>query len=378
MSATEKRKGALLWGLTFLLLLAACAFGLYWFFVLQYEEYTDDAYVNGNLITLNPVVPGSVIAFYADDTDLVEQGQLIVALDPTNYQIAYEKELAAFADTLLKVRQLYDTIRLNETLVENKRTLLARARYDYENRQKLIPSKAVSNEDYIHAKDSLTLAELELEQSLQQLKLSKDATGETAPEKHPLIVQQTARVRAAYYQLHHCNICAPVTGYVAKRAVEVGQSVSPATPLMAIIPRDYFWVDANFKETQLSSMRIGQPATVWLDLYGSKVVFKGKVLGIASGTGSVFSLIPPQNATGNWIKIVQRLPVRVSLDPELLQHYPARLGLSAEVEVDITNRDLPILAEVTTHKPLAITPIFELDFSQVDSLLEEQLKASFP
>lgn len=356
---------------TVVLVVLAILWSLYYFLYLQYHESTDDAYANGNMITINAAVPGSVAAFFADDTDLVQEGQLLVMLDRTAYQVAYDKELAALASTVLQVRQLYDSVLANRASVETKRIALQKAKYDYENRAHLVSSKAVSNEEFIHAQDTFQTATLDLRQAEHQLQVSADAAGHTEIEKHPLIEQQKGVVRRAWYELEHCAIYAPATGYVAQRSVDVGQWATPGTALMAIIPKDYVWVDANFKETQLKYMRIGQPATVWFDLYGSKTKFQGKVLGIASGTGSVFSLIPPQNATGNWIKIVQRLPVRISLDPEVLKHYPTRLGISAEVNVNISDQKLPRLADIPSTKPVGKTRVFDLDFAKIDQIIDK-------
>jgi len=363
--ANTHRNGTLI-KLTAVILILGLAWLLYWVFYLQYYEYTDDAYANGNMININAAVSGSVVAYYADDTDFVSEGQLLVQLDDTNYRLHYEKELATLASVVLQVRQLYDNVEAAKALLESKRTALVKATYDFDNRSKLISSKAVSNEDYMHARDNKQIADADFKQAEAQLLVALDAAGNTPLEAHPLIEKQKATIRSAYYNLQHCTIYAPSSGYVAQRAVEVGQWVGTMTSLMAVIPIDYVWVDANFKETQLTYMRIGQPATVWFDLYGSHVQFKGKVLGIASGTGSVFSIIPPQNATGNWIKIVQRLPVRISLDAKDLQKYPPRLGISAEVDVDITNQDLPYLAGKVPVRPIAKTMVYDLNFESVD------------
>jgi membrane fusion protein (multidrug efflux system) len=375
-NAKKPRSKMLLW-FTLALLIIGLAWLLYWFFYLRFHEYTDDAYANGNMININAAVSGSVVGFYADDTDLVVEGQLLVSLDPTPFELDYRRELAALGAVVLQVRQLYDTVRVNQAVVENRKALLSKAKYDFDNRQSLVASQAISNEDFIHARDDLTVAETNLRQAEEQLKVSRDAAGNTPLIHHPQIEEQKERIRNAYYRLQHCSLYAPATGYVAQRTVNVGQWVTPSTNLMAVIPKDYVWVDANYKETQLTYMRIGQPATVWFDLYGSKVAHRGKVLGIASGSGSVFSLIPPQNATGNWIKIVQRLAVRISLDPSVLKNYPMRLGISAEVDVDITNQDLPMLAQIPSKKPIGLTRVFDLDMTSVnqiiDSIMAEQL-----
>lgn len=363
-----------LFSLTAALLIAALIWFLLWLFYLSYYEYTDDAYANGNMVNVHAAVPGSVVAFYADDTDLVVEGQLLVSLDCTDYKAKFDQELAALGATVLQIRQLYDNVNLSQAVLESRKIEYGKAKYDYENRSKLVDSLAVSQEEYIHSRDTLETARLAQDQAEYQLKMAQAAAGNTPLEQHPRLLQQKGVVRNAYYQLQHCEIYAPTTGYVAQRAVEVGQWAAPGVNLMAIIPTDYVWVDANYKETQLTYMRIGQPADVYLDIYGSRVKYTGKVLGIASGTGSVFSIIPPQNATGNWIKIVQRLPVRIALDAETVKKYPLRLGLSAEVTVDMTNQDLPLLATMPAEKPVATTKVFNLPENKIEQLMGSVIK----
>ena len=359
---------------TLLIIVAGVAWFLYWLLYLQYYESTDDAYANGNFITINAAVKGSVVAYYADDTDLVEEGQLLVLLDDTPYKMAFERELAALAKISLDVRQLYDNIPIKEAYLNTKETALSRAKYDFENRSRLIGTKAISGEDFTHAQDAYASSHYQFEMAKSELQSAFDAVGQAAPENHPRIVEQKAKVMTAYYDLCRTKIYAPSTGYIAKRAVEVGEFADTNSPLMVVIPIDYVWVDANFKETQLSYMRIGQPASIWFDIYGSRVKFTGKVLGIASGTGSTFSIIPPQNATGNWIKIVQRLPVRISIDPETLQKYPLRIGISANVDVNITDKDLPMLAVSPTKKAVGVTNVFSIDLKPVEQLIETIIK----
>lgn len=358
--------------LTLAFVLAGLAWFLYWLFYLQYHAFTDDAYASGNKVNINSAIEGSVIAFYADDTAFVEEGTLLIQLDSTEYQASYDKELAALAAVALEVKVLYDRVPVAYARLQSQKAVFEKAKYDYENRRLLIDSKAISNEDLIHSQDEVKVAEANYNQAKHEWKAALDAAGPTIPDQHPRIKEQKERVRVAYYQLQHTAIYAPATGHIAQRTVEVGQWVKPGLNLMAIIPTDYVWVDANFKETQLKYMRVGQPATIWFDMYGSGVIYKGKVLGIASGSGSVFSIIPPQNATGNWIKIVQRLPVRISLDSETVKNYPTRLGISAEVDVDITDQNLPLmtLAKPSTQ-PLAHTNVFQLDFQEMNGLMDE-------
>lgn len=356
---------------TLILLLLGVLWFCLWFFYFRFYETTDDAYVNGSMVSINAVVPGSVTAFYADNTDLVLEGQLLVTLDEEEYRLKYEKELANLATVVSQVKQLHATVEVNKRNVLVKKAMMLKANYDFDNRALLVDSKAISDQDFIHSRDDLTVAQLELELAERQLEQSLDAIENTTIENHSLVHQQIAAVRLAYFYLQHCSIYAPMTGFVAQRTIDVGERVSQNSPIMTIIPSDYVWVDANFKETELTHVRIGQPATVWFDIYGSGVKFEGKVLGIASGTGSVFSIIPPQNATGNWIKIVQRLPVRIGLDPKQIQQYPLRLGLSSTVKVNVTNTDLPMLATTPPSKPVATTKIFKLDFSELDNKINE-------
>jgi membrane fusion protein (multidrug efflux system) len=364
------RSSPYLWLFTlFLLLIAIIWWGL-WFFHWRYYESTDDAYASGHLIVINAAIPGSVTAYYAENTELVIEGQPLIELDRTAYQIKYEKALANLAETVLQVRQLYDTVLSQQTVYQNKLESLKRLKYDYENRAHLVETKAISNEEFIHAKNSYIIAQLELKQAEYQLQLAIDARGHTPIKSHPRIEQAKADVRQAYYDLYHCTVYAPATGIVAQKTVDVGKSVTATTALMSIIPQKYLWVDANFKETQLGNMRIGQPASVYFDIYGSKRALRGVVSGISAGSGSVFSLIPPQNATGNWIKIVQRLPVRIDLDPQDLKGVPTQLGLSADVTVDITNQELPPLATIAPEKPVATTSVFQFSYDDVNDLID--------
>ncbi len=365
----HKRTKAM-WTFTAILIVAGLIWFCLWFFYFRYYESTDDAYANGNLIYINAPIGGAVVAFYADDTDLVQEGQLLVQLDPTEHQAVYEKELAHLASIVLDVKQLYDEVKVALANVKIQKIEVLRTRYDYKHRLTLQGTGAVSEEDFVHSRDAFRSAKAALKQAKSALKVARDAAGKTRIKNHPLIEQQKGTCREAYYNLKHCSVLAPATGYIAQRTVDVGQWVTPTTNMMAIIPTDYVWVDANFKETQLTYMRVGQKATVELDIYGSKAQYDGTVLGIASGTGSVFSIIPPQNATGNWIKIVQRLPVRISLNPEVVKKYPARLGLSATVWVDISNQDLPMLAPAPSRKAVGTTDVYNIHLEEVDTIMD--------
>lgn len=336
----------------------------------QFRESTDDAYLAGNMVNVSPVISGAVTAFYADNTDYVKEGQLLVELDRTSYALEYGQALANLSAITLQTKKLYEDVAAYEAALKGSLVALAKAAYDYRNRKPLVEVGAVSQEDYTHAKDALATAEAAVEEARAELLAAQALVGAFSIREHPLLQKAKEEVRTAYFHLAHCSIYAPVSGYVAQRTVNVGQSVTKDTTLLAVLPTDYVWVDANFKETQLCHMRIGQPTTLSFDLYGRDVVYKGKVLGIGSGTGSVFSLLPPQNATGNWIKIVQRIPVRISLDPQMLAMYPPRLGLSASVQVNTSDRDLPMLMPHAHTHTVASTRVFTLDFSKVDEQIE--------
>ncbi len=336
----------------------------------QFRESTDDAYLAGNMVNVSPVINGAVTAFYADNTDYVEEGQLLVELDRTSYALEYGLALANLSTTALQTKKLYEDVVAHQAALQESLVIFSKALYDYQNRIPLVDIGAVSQQDYTHAKDAVAAAEAAVEQARAELLAAQALVGSFPIREHPLLQKAKEEVRTAYYHLAHCSIYAPVSGYVAQRTVNVGQSVTKDTTLLAVLPIDYVWVDANFKETQLRHMRIGQPTILSFDLYGREVVYKGKVLGIGSGTGSVFSLLPPQNATGNWIKIVQRIPVRVSLDPKMLAKYPPRLGLSATVKVNTSDRDLPMLTTHTSAHTVGSTRIFALDFSKVDQQIE--------
>ncbi len=376
-ASNPKSKKWLLWVLTFILVLAGLIWFLLWLFYFQFYQSTDDAYAGGNLINVNPLVEGSVVAFYCDDTQLVQEGELIVRLDPTEFALTLDKEMQNLAAVALQVKQLYIHVEANLANLESKKAALSKAKFNYENRLYLHDAHplSVSNEDFVHSRDDYLAAKAQHALAQKELKAAEAAAGNTPFQEHPFLTEQRAKVKKAFYQLAHCSIYAPASGYVAQRAVNVGQRVSTHTNLLAIIPTEDVWVEANYKETQLKNMRVGQPATITFDLYGSDIVFQGKVLGIASGTGSVFSLIPPQNATGNWIKIVQRLPVRISLDREMVKKFPIRLGISAAVEVDIHNQQLPMLAPAEKKQSGATTSVFEVDFTEIENQMNQLMES---
>jgi len=300
-------------------LIAAVAYGLYYFLIARFHESTDDAYVNGNIVQITPQVVGTVISVNADDTQTVKEGDPLVLL----------------AQTVRQVRTLFVNDNQYQAQVALRQSDLSRAQDDLRRRMTIAQTGAVSQEEISHARDAVQAAQASLNSAQQELQSNRSLTANTTIASHPNVLAAAAKVRDSYINFARNTMPAPVTGYVAKRSVQVGQRVSPGNPLMAIVPLNGVWVDANFKEVQLTHMRIGQVVNLTSDVYGSGVVFHGKVIGFSAGTGSAFSLLPAQNATGNWIKVVQRLPVRIALDPQELEKHPLRIGLSMTVDVTI-------------------------------------------
>ncbi|AYZ68077.1 HlyD family efflux transporter periplasmic adaptor subunit [Burkholderia multivorans] len=317
------------------IVIAAIAYGLYYFLVARFHESTDDAYVNGNVVQITPQVTGTVIAVKADDTQTVKAGDSLVVLDPADSQVALQQAEANLAQTVRQVRGLFVNDDQYRAQVALRQSDLSRAEDDLRRRLAVAQTGAVSQEEISHARDAVKGAQASLDTAQQQLASNRALTANTTIASHPNVLAAAAKVRDAYLANARNTLPAPVTGYVAKRSVQVGQRVSPGTPLMSVVPLNAVWVDANFKEVQLNHMRIGQPVELTADIYGSSVVYHGKVVGFSAGTGSAFSLLPAQNATGNWIKVVQRLPVRIELDSKDLEKHPLRIGLSMQVDVNI-------------------------------------------
>jgi membrane fusion protein (multidrug efflux system) len=325
--------------LVIVILIAAIAYGLYYFLVARFHESTDDAYVNGNVVQITPQVTGTVIAVNADDTQTVKAGDPVVVLDPADARVALQQSEANLGQVVRQVRGLFADDNQYQAQVEVREADLSRAQDDLRRRMTIAQTGAVSQEEISHARDAVKSAQAALDAAKQQLASNRALTANTTIADHPNVEAAAAKVRDAYLANARNTLPAPVTGYVAKRSVQVGQRVSPGNPLMAIVPLNGVWVDANFKEVQLKHMRIGQPVELIADVYGSSVVFHGKVVGFSAGTGSAFSLLPAQNATGNWIKVVQRLPVRIQLDPQELEKHPLRIGLSMNVDVSIKDEN---------------------------------------
>ena len=373
----KKSRGFMLRLLGIVVLLAAIGWGLWYFLDGRWYESTDDAYVNGNVVQITPQVPGTVVSIGADDGNLVHAGDVLVKLDPSDADVALAEARANLALTVRKVRGLYSSVNGAQADVAARKTAVDKARADYNRRVALARSGAISAEELAHASDALTTAESGLITAQQQYQTSKVLVDDTVVASHPDVQVAAARLRAAYLADVRATLLAPVDGYVAKRTVQVGQRVQPGTPLMAVVPLHGVWIDANFKETQLTDMRIGQPVEIESDVYGGAVKYKGKVESLGIGTGSAFSLLPAQNATGNWIKIVQRIPVRVVFtDPAQLDKHPLRLGMSLNVDVSLHDQNGPTLAQQAPTQPAFSTDIYKQQLAAADAAIKQIVHAN--
>jgi membrane fusion protein, multidrug efflux system len=355
---------------------AIAVWGLYYLLVGRGHVSTDDAYVNGNLVRLTPQVAGTVIAINTDETQFVRRGEVLVRLDPRDSQVALAQAKATLGQTVRDVAQLFAEATRDAAVVQTQQVQLAQAHEDLQRDYPLIAVHGVSQETLQHEQNAVRSAQAALEQAEATLASTRAAIAGTTPETHPRVLQAEAALRTAWLAAARTKVLAPVSGYVVRRAVQLGQQVTPSTEMLAIVPVDSVWIDANFKENQLSGLRIGQPAKVSVDMYGSRVHYHGRVLGLTAGTGSALAVLPAQNATGNWIKIVQRLPVRIGLDPAELEAHPLFLGLSADVHVNVTDQRGATLSKQPTWPAELDTDVYAGQDAGADAAINEILAAN--
>jgi len=336
---------------------AALAVGYYVLFMRNHVT-TDDAYVNGNLVRLTPQISGTVIAINTDETQYVRRGQVLIELDPRDARIAVAQSKASLAETVREVAQLFAEERRDAALVDAEQTQLSQSDEDLTRDNSLKSVHGVSLETLEHDGNAVRSARAALQQAQASLASTQAEIAGTTPATHPRVLQAEANLRAAWLELTRTRVLAPVSGYVVRRSVELGEQVAPSTEMLALVPVTSMWVDANFKENQLGSLRIGQPVHVTVDMYGSHVDYHGKVLGLTAGTGSALAVLPTENATGNWIKIVQRLPVRIGLEPQELIRHPLFLGLSANIDVDVSDLGGSALSQMPAWPATQSTDVY--------------------
>ena len=353
-----------------IIVVVAIAWLLYWLLYARWHEDTNDAYVQGNVVTVTPQVGGTVVGIAVDDGMRVEAGQVLVRFDHTDTDVAYQQAVANLANTVRQVRGLYKAVDAGQADIAARRVALEQARADVARRSGLVASGAVSAEELAHAKAQLAAAEAALSASQETTARNRALVDNSTLAANPQVQAAAAQLRQAYLASQRAQIVAPVSGYIAKRNVQLGQRIAPGTPLMAIVPLDEVWVDANFKETQLKKLRLDQSVELTSELYGDDVVYHGKLQSLGMGTGSAFSLLPAQNASGNWIKIVQRVPVRIALDKKDLQEHPLRLGLSMDVDVNLRDKGDGLLPTTTDNGKGLATDAYAQQLSKADALID--------
>ena len=372
----KRRRALIIVAAVFVLI--AVVWLLLWLFVFSRREKTDNAYVGGNQVTISAQVPGTVVAIMADDTQRVEAGQVLVKLDPTDAQVRLAQARSALAQAVRGVRQQTSSASSADAQVTARKLELDKLEADLKRHVPLLAAHAESPEIVQHLRDGVAQARAALEAAQAQASAAHAAVEGIDVAENPAVLQARANFRAAWIAAQRNAILAPVSGYVAQRSVQLGNSVQPGQQLMTVVPLHGLWIDANFKEGQLQHIRIGQPASIESDIYGGDVEYHGKVVGLGAGTGSAFSLLPAQNATGNWIKVVQRVPVRIALDNRELDKRPLRVGLSTTVTVDITDDRGPVLAQSPAQQPVAETSVYDRMMGKADDEAQQIIQANLP
>ena len=330
----------------------AVSYASYWYLYARHFESTDDCYVNGDVVQITTEIPGTVIQLHADDTQYVVRNQALLELDPADADVAVSNAEANLGRAVRAVRALFAQADQLRAEIRDHEVELRQAEQDHRRRTGLLSDGAVSSEELQHTQDRINEVRASLTATQQQLHETTAQIDRTTIPTHPQVLAAIAAVRDASLALRRTRVTAPVSGVIAQRSVQVGQRVAAGTPLMGVVPLDAVWVDANFKEDQLRNMRVGQPVTLRADVYGGKVLYHGKLVGLSAGSGTAFALLPAQNASGNWIKIVQRLPVRIELDPSELRTHPLRIGLSVTADVDIRDTSGPLVSEQVRRVPI--------------------------
>lgn len=317
------------------IVLGAVFCGWWWLYSRQYET-TDNAYVRGDVVLISSQVEGTATSVTRQNTDTVAEGDTLVEIDPADAQLKLGAAVNQLAITVRDVSSLFAEEDNLAAQVALRQTLANKADLDAQRRRAVFGQGGVSGEDLHHAEEAAKVSKSELRVAQAQLIALNARIKGTTLDSHPQVAAAKQRVREAYLALARTKVPAPLSGIVTKRVVQVGQHLAPGTLLMALVPLEHVWVEANFKESQLAHIKVGQAVELTADIYGDSVVYHGHVQGMEAGSGAAFAAIPAQNATGNWIKVVQRVPVRIALDPQEVQQHPLRIGLSMTATVDLT------------------------------------------
>jgi len=376
--AAPSRRGKLLRGLLVIVLLLIAAAALWYFMFGRWFEETDDAYVGGNQVQITSMITGTVVGIAADDGMRVERGQVLVQLDPSDTEVALQQAEAKLAGTVRQVRGLYRSVEGAQAELNARQVTLKRARDDFARRKDLAATGAISNEELAHARDELAAAEAAVAGSRETFERSRALVDDTVIATQPDVQAAAAQLRQAWLNNARAGIVSPVSGYVARRSVQVGQRVQPGNALMAVVPTEQMWVEANFKETQLRHMRLGQEVELRSDLYGGDVRYTGHLTSLGMGTGSAFSLLPAQNASGNWIKIVQRVPVRIAIDAKQLAEHPLRIGLSMKAEVSLRDQKGEVLPSQVATGSVFDTDVYSKQMHDADEAIHSIIQGNLP
>lgn len=367
-----------MWVCAFIFIGCALLFWTYWTIWGQFSESTDDAYVNGNMIMITPQVGGIITSILADNTQVVEAGQPLVTLDRSDNEIAFERAKADLADSVRMVAQLF--IKVEELRAKQlvKEADFTRASLDFDHRAVLVIDGSVSIEDYQHSETTLFGSYAALVEVEREFEAALAEVENTTLVTHPKVELAKSNLRATFLALHRCTVLAPTRGIITQRKAQVGQLVVANESIMALVPADQMWVDANLREVSLKNLRIGQPVEIETDMYGRDVIYHGEVVGLNPGTGSIFSILPPQNATGNWIKIVQRIPVKISINPLELKLHPLVLGLSTTVTIDTHNRTGLQLPNASCARPLYCSPAYMDELDGTEEIINQIIAENSP
>jgi len=345
-------------------------------FVFSLREKTDDAYVTGNQVRVSSQVSGTVVEVFVRNTSRVRAGQVLLKLDPTDAQQSLDRAAAALGQTVRQVRQQHAQSSQFDATIVARDLDLKRAQEDLAQREPLLAEQAVAGEEVRHARDAVELARAQLAQAREQASAARALVDAVPVARNPAVLAASTAYKEAWLALQRTRIVAPIDGYVALRSVQLGQRIAPGEGLMSIVPLQDVWLEANFKEGQLRNLRIGQPARIITDVYGSDVVFHGRVIGLSAGTGAAFSLLPPQNASGNWIKVVQRIPVKIALQPEELARNPLRIGLSTTTIIDTHDRSGLVLAAEPVSDIHENTSSYQQDLAAADTAAQAIIRAN--
>jgi membrane fusion protein (multidrug efflux system) len=372
-----RRRKRRLAAVTLALLLSVAAYLVYWWVANREWVATDDAFVTGHLITLKAQTEGTIVEILAENTQQVRQGQVLVRLDGVRAQLDFEQAQAELGETVRRLEKLTAGIETLRQRIAARQAALAQVRHDLKRYLAAYRDGAASEQQVQNAKDKIE----ELEATIKEAEAEKTGieaeVGGVDIGKHPSVEKAKSRLRQAYLEYKRRHIVAPASGYVAKRRAQVGDQVKPGTPLLTIVPLDDLWIEANFLENQIAGIRPGQSAEIRVDAYGDRLVYHGRVQGINPGTGSPFALLPTDNATGNFIHIAERVPVRIGLDPEELRKNPLQPGLSTLTRIKISEKGDALLASHTgTQGEAYRTAVFDHELDDVETLITEIVSAN--